>query len=160
MQKRTPPKGDSTRECYSKVSAAIKRQFARMLYKSEHCHKTTTVCKSAIQRRAVRGQRSRPSMDPRMACLPFLDIHGWPGPSMDPAIPCLHKGHILGLIKLVAVFFGHICAHGAMGKLYIITAVSSLNASIFSSLIASTFKTLYETFDFRFPPYSTFGLRT
>ena len=45
-------------------------------------------------------------MDPRMARLPFLDIHGWPGdggPSMDPAIPCLHKGHILGSIKLVTV---------------------------------------------------------
>ena len=40
-----------------------------------------------------------------MARLPFLDIHGWPAPSTDPAIPCLYKGHILGLIKLVAVFF-------------------------------------------------------
>ena len=54
---------------------------------------------------------SRQSMDPRIACLPFLDTHGWPGdggPSMDPAIPCLHKGHILDSIKSVAVFS---CAH-------------------------------------------------
>ena len=27
---------------------------------------------------------------PRMARLPFLNIHGRPGPSMDPAIPYLH----------------------------------------------------------------------
>ena len=43
---------------------------------------------------------------PRMARLPFLDIRGWPddrGPSMDPAIPCLHKCHILDSIKLVTV---------------------------------------------------------
>ena len=44
-------------------------------------------------------------------------IHGWPGihcwpgyggPSMDSATPYLHKGHIFGSIKLVALFF---CAH-------------------------------------------------
>ena len=43
---------------------------------------------------------SRPSMYPRMARLPFLDIHRWPGPPADPAIPCLHKGHDLGPTKL------------------------------------------------------------
>ena len=38
-------------------------------------------------------------------------IYRWPGyggPSMDSAAPCLHKGHIFGSIKLVAVIF---CAH-------------------------------------------------
>ena len=30
-----------------------------------------------------------PSIDPRMARLPFLNIHGCPGPSIDPAI-CRH----------------------------------------------------------------------
>ena len=43
-------------------------------------------------------------------------IHGWPGdggPSMDPAIPCLHKGHILDSIKSVAVFScAHLRTHG------------------------------------------------
>ena len=75
---------------------------------------------------------------------------------MDSATPCLHKGHIFGSIKLVVVFF--LCtfahAHSAMGKLYIITAISSLNAS--------TFKTVYQTFkfDFRFLPYSALDSRT
>ena len=90
-----------------------------------------------------------------MARLPFLNIHGWPGPSMDSAAPCLHKGHTFGSIKLVAVFFcAHLRTHSAMGKLYIITAVSSLNAS--------KFKTVYQTFkfDFRFLPYSALDLRT
>ena len=35
-------------------------------------------------------------------------VRGYGGPSMDSATPCLHKGHIFGSIKLVAVFF---CAH-------------------------------------------------
>ena len=38
-------------------------------------------------------------------------VRGYGGPSMDSATPCLHKGHIFGSIKLVAVFFVHICAH-------------------------------------------------
>ena len=91
-----------------------------------------------------------------MARLPFLDIHGWPGPSMDSAIPCFHKGYIFGSIKLVAVFF---CAHlrtqcNRQVVYNYITTVSSLNAS--------TFKTVYQTFkfDFRFLPYSTLDLRT
>ena len=54
------------------------------------------------------GSRQSISVDPWMARLPFLDIHRWPddgGPSTEPAIPCLHKGHILGSIRSVAVFF-------------------------------------------------------
>ena len=48
--------------------------------------------------------------------LPFLDIHGWPGPSMDSATHCLHKGHIFSSIKSATILrikllclYGRIC---------------------------------------------------
>ena len=77
-------------------------------------------------------------------CGSSLGANGGPGPSIDgpladARLPAIQKGHISGSIKLVSIFFS------ATGKLYINTAVSFL--------IVSTFKTVYQTFDFRSLPY-------
>ena len=78
---------------------------------------------------------------------------------MDPATLFLHKDRILGSTKLVAVYFcAHLRTHSSTDKLYIDAAVSSPSAPVLPSLTAA-FGAVYQTFKFRFLPYSMLAVR-
>ena len=47
---------------------------------------SSVCCRDRTAFSSVETMCSGPTVDPRMARLPFLNIHGWPGSPIDPAI--------------------------------------------------------------------------